>query len=307
MSKSNETSSRDNAIPKMAYIMNEILILDKLKGVSYVPALRRTYECDAFVYVCMDLCRGRELLSFVSPSDVLPMDVKIVVMLDMISAIQAIHDMQIAHRDVKLENFMLHVGRDHTVELRLIDFGLSCVTQKGKRHRIICGSQTYAAPEVYASNYDAQKADLWSLGVSLFTLAFAFPPFLMASSSDDRYLHFAKQCLKYPDQVPSTYVLLKMYRKQEYLATDDTCSWLKTISEMVDRLVQILPNKRSIPFYQCLTYRDALLASVKIDQTSHYTVADRSLKRTTCASGENGVSAKRSGLAHRTRTMKAPL
>lgn len=74
-----------------------------------------------------------------------------------------------AHLDIKLENIL--IGNDYN--LRLCDFGFSRkigVPLSGMR-----GSERYVAPEIIDENtyfYDAANADIFSLGVVLFTMYF---------------------------------------------------------------------------------------------------------------------------------------
>lgn len=60
-------------------------------------------------------------------------------------------------------------------EVRLIDFGLSKVSKKKVMHTV-AGTPFYMAPEVLNENYGA-KADIWSLGVLLYTLVSGYLPF----------------------------------------------------------------------------------------------------------------------------------
>lgn len=60
-------------------------------------------------------------------------------------------------------------------EVRLIDFGLSKVNKKKQMHTV-AGTPFYMAPEVLNENYGA-KADIWSLGVLLYTLVSGYLPF----------------------------------------------------------------------------------------------------------------------------------
>ena len=62
-----------------------------------------------------------------------------------------------------------------TNEIRLIDFGLSKV-QTGKKLEEIAGTPLYMAPEVINGSY-GKEADMWSLGVLLYTLVSGFFPF----------------------------------------------------------------------------------------------------------------------------------
>jgi calcium-dependent protein kinase len=61
--------------------------------------------------------------------------------------------------------------------VRIIDFGLS--RNSGAKHSImhtIAGTPYYMAPEVLQGSYQA-KADMWSLGVLLYTLVSGYLPF----------------------------------------------------------------------------------------------------------------------------------
>ena len=82
-------------------------------------------------------------------------------MCDMLSAVRYLHEQGIAHRDLKLENFLFEQPGMHS-PLKLIDFGLSKhFDEKESMHQVV-GSAYYTAPEVLGGNYDF-KCDIWSL------------------------------------------------------------------------------------------------------------------------------------------------
>ena len=60
-----------------------------------------------------------------------------------LSAVSFLHDKGFAHRDIKLENFLL----DNEGRVKLIDFGLSKNFHKSTLSTY-CGSPGYAAPEL---------------------------------------------------------------------------------------------------------------------------------------------------------------
>ena len=81
-------------------------------------------------------------------------------------AIKACHEKNIAHLDIKTENIML----DSNCKIKLADFGLSRITEdKNSLVNSFFGTETFLAPEVVAipkKAYDPFKADIFSLGVS---------------------------------------------------------------------------------------------------------------------------------------------
>ncbi|KAE8968343.1 hypothetical protein PR003_g24032 [Phytophthora rubi] len=88
-----------------------------------------------------------------------------------------LHRHGIAHRDVSLENIMLHRGR-----CKLGDFGLATRARRaGGRH---VGKKYYMAPEIVAGDlYDPKAADVWSLGIVLFIMLTGSPLVSFASTS----------------------------------------------------------------------------------------------------------------------------
>merc|ERR1740116_405459 len=97
----------------------------------------------------------------------------------MLLALNYLHSHNIAHRDIKLENFV-YEDKD-CKHLKLIDFGLSRIIDPSVRMHTLCGSLNYVAPEVLDQEYTRQ-CDLWSLGVITFILLAGYMPF---SGEDD--------------------------------------------------------------------------------------------------------------------------
>ena len=76
------------------------------------------------------------------------------------------------HRDIKPDNIM--ITDNNTV--RLIDFGLSKATRNKKNFTTVAGTPYYMSPEVLNGSY-GKEADIWSLGVVLYTLVSGYLPF----------------------------------------------------------------------------------------------------------------------------------
>jgi 5'-AMP-activated protein kinase catalytic alpha subunit/calcium-dependent protein kinase len=124
------------------------------------------------LYTAMEYCAEGDLLDHVERQPQLRLGEHEA--LDLIHQTAAglafLHSHGVAHRDVSLENVLL--TSDGTA--KLCDFGLSC--DASTRHCEVVGKASYMAPEVARGHlYDPRSADMWSLGVVLFTMLTGAP------------------------------------------------------------------------------------------------------------------------------------
>lgn len=90
--------------------------------------------------------------------------------------------LRIAHRDLSLENVLVHNG-----VCKISDFGLSVDANARCCGRV--GKAYYMAPEVVAGEtYDPVKADVWSLGILWFILLTGSPLVPIASTKATSFL-----------------------------------------------------------------------------------------------------------------------
>ncbi|XP_075471301.1 MAP kinase-activated protein kinase 2 isoform X1 [Ascaphus truei] len=91
-------------------------------------------------------------------------------------AIQYLHSINIAHRDVKPENLLYTTKRPNSV-LKLTDFGFAKETTSHNSLATPCYTPYYVAPEVLGPEKYDKSCDMWSLGVIMYILLCGYPPF----------------------------------------------------------------------------------------------------------------------------------
>ncbi|PLW11269.1 hypothetical protein PCANC_13259 [Puccinia coronata f. sp. avenae] len=146
-------------------------------NINKIIALKQAKEK---IYIFLELVTGGDLFGYVNRNKRLEENEAKFISYQLILALQYMHDQkQISHRDIKPENILLaHHGPDPRV--LLADFGAARLADKA-----FCsmqGTMSYAAPEVLTvytrpQGYDGKKADVWSLGVCIYTMICGFHPF----------------------------------------------------------------------------------------------------------------------------------
>jgi len=139
--------------------------------------LFETYEDARSLHLVMELCAGGELFDRIVEAGRFTEREAALVMRQILRAVCYMHELNVAHRDLKPENFLFHSpGPVENNVLKLIDFGLSCVSRPAELHREVVGTPQYVAPQVLSRRYD-RRCDLWSCGVIMYTLLCGRPAF----------------------------------------------------------------------------------------------------------------------------------
>ncbi len=113
---------------------------------------------------------------------------------ELISGIEYLHKSGVCHRDLKPENLLL----DYDKTLKIVDFGLSNMYERGETLKTACGSPCYAAPEMIAGKrYNGLQTDIWSSGVVLYAMICGYLPF-----EDPKTSQLYKKILSADYQIP---------------------------------------------------------------------------------------------------------
>ncbi|CAE7705253.1 CPK10 [Symbiodinium pilosum] len=139
-----------------------------------------------FLYVVMSRCLGPDLADHLEATGHLKMqDVKELSRM-MLSAVAAVHQHGLMHRDVKPENFRF---KDlTTTTLQLLDFGAAKIADDVPKAHTVVGTLLYAAPEVFDGAY-GRSCDLWSCGAVIFYLVSGHLPFQTSDVTMLRSMH----------------------------------------------------------------------------------------------------------------------
>ncbi|MEK7721271.1 MAG: serine/threonine-protein kinase, partial [Elusimicrobiota bacterium] len=118
-------------------------------------------------YIAMELLKGDDLKKWAAKDNLLPVEKTLEYIARSAEALDYAHKNGIVHRDIKPANIMLL--DDGTI--RVADFGIDRITESSKTATgTVLGTPYYMSPEQIAGKKVDGRADLFSLGVTLYEL-----------------------------------------------------------------------------------------------------------------------------------------
>jgi eukaryotic-like serine/threonine-protein kinase len=132
-------------------------------------------EDQELAFIAMDFLAGKDLGHFVKPKQLLPIKTVLEVVKQVAGALDYAHKKKVVHRDIKPANIIYD---EQAGVAKVTDFGVACLTDSSKtRTGTVLGSPSYMSPEQVAGKRVDGRADIFSLGVTLFQMLTGHLPF----------------------------------------------------------------------------------------------------------------------------------
>ena len=180
------------------YFNNEIYILKQVNHPNIIKLYEIKQTLNNF-YLVFDLCNGGGLsncLEKYMKQNKKPFTQEIAqsIIRQLVSGLQYLHNNKILHRDLKLDNVLLHFNSEEDknnfnllkAQVKIIDFGFARYLENDSLAQSVLGSPINMDPQILAKmrkidnnqsfGYD-QKADIWSLGTICYEMLIGVPPF----------------------------------------------------------------------------------------------------------------------------------
>ncbi|CCH45780.1 Serine/threonine-protein kinase [Wickerhamomyces ciferrii] len=164
----------DTSEDEVKDVQQEIQFLSHLKQIPNVVHYYGSHLNGTKLWIIMDYCAGGSLRTLLKPGKIEEKYLGVIIR-EVLIALQFVHRQNVIHRDIKAANVLIsNEGR-----VQLCDFGVAAqLTSTSVRRNTMAGTPYWMAPEVImeGASYDV-KADIWSLGITIYEIATGNPPY----------------------------------------------------------------------------------------------------------------------------------
>lgn len=137
----------------------------------YIIKLKGSFKDSKYVYLLLEYIWGGELFRLLRSEWRFINDVALFYITEIAWALEYIHSLDIAYRDLKPENLLI----DKEGHLKITDFGFAKIVRD--KTYTLWGTPEYLAPEIIQNNGHDKNVDWWALGILIFEFLAGYPPF----------------------------------------------------------------------------------------------------------------------------------
>ena len=166
----------DTEEEEVADVQKEIVLLQSLKAgdAHNVVHYHGCFLHGTRLWVIMDYCQGGSIRTLMKAGRIEEKYIAIIVR-EVLAALSFVHKSNIIHRDIKAANIL--VSNDGRIQL--CDFGVAAqLAASHLKRNTFVGTPYWMAPEVISDGLSYNfKADVWSLGITIYEIAYGNPPY----------------------------------------------------------------------------------------------------------------------------------
>ncbi|KAL9653850.1 hypothetical protein ABK040_012911 [Willaertia magna] len=182
--------------------LNACLMMKNIVSEFIVP-IEEFIVKDDELYILMPFYPLGDLKTLLNNSSSISISIINQILEQLTIALKTLHNNNIIHRDIKLENIFVKDFNNSIIHTLLGDLGCGKLISDSSSDMedLLFGSQRYLAPEVLEGNRWSLKSDLWSLGICIYQL---ITRELLVTSED--FIHIPQRKLLFEKliDVPST-------------------------------------------------------------------------------------------------------
>lgn len=211
----------------------EIDALTQCRGHSNIVNIVDVMKDEAFTYIITEWLGGNELFKYAHEQPPKECEVRSIFN-EILHAVSHIHNKNIAHRDLKLENIKFTSESTSKSNIKILDFGFACKI-KNEKSKMTGRFYTldYAAPEIISNKKYTESCDLWSLGVILYALLCGSLPFRQPND------------MAGDDPLNSTDKIKHRIKRGNFdMKNERWISLSDTAKDLIQRLLTTTPDKR---------------------------------------------------------------
>ena len=172
----NKTNLKSNS-ENMRKILYETNLMKKLNHPNITKILE-LFDDKEYILIIMEYINGGNLFSFLKKRRKVSEKTAKFLYRQIILGIKYMHNQNIVHRDIKLENILIDLNNN----IKICDFGIGRILSSPDQPLFDqCGTPMYIAPEILLSSkekgYKGFPVDIWSSGIALYILLSGTLPF----------------------------------------------------------------------------------------------------------------------------------